>query len=112
MAYHYHRHPGLDRCPERREVAPQNGLQVVVHDRSSDVRIFEGRAVVGEVFGGRDYAGLLGTLDKSGTHKGDEGRVIPVGAAPNGGSRSRIDYRREVRVHAPAPELAPYLLGY
>jgi hypothetical protein len=109
---HHHGYAGLDRCPERREVALQNGLQFVVHDGSGFVRIFEGGAMVGEVFGGGDDAGPLGTLDKSGAHKGDEGRVIPIGATPDGGSSSRIDHGREVRVHTAAPELAPYLLGY
>jgi hypothetical protein len=76
------------------------------------VRIFKCGAVVGEVFGGGNDSSSLETLDGGGAHEGDEGRVVPVGAAPDGGPRSRIYHGREVRIHAPAFELAPYLLGY
>src|SRR3569623_1917912 len=82
----------------------------MVYDRPRDVRVFESRAVIREVFGGGDGTRVLQALDESGAHTGYERRIVPVGAAPDRSSRSCIYNGRQVGVHTPAPELASYAL--
>src|SRR5215210_3848560 len=68
VAQHHCRHPGLDGCLKRRQVALQNRLPVMIHDRAGDVRVFEGGAVVREVFRRGDDARPLEALDRRGAH--------------------------------------------
>src|SRR5215208_1684498 len=60
---HYHGHPGLDGGLEWRQVVRLEGLRVVPYDGQAYVRVCGRCAVVWEVLGRRDYAGLLEALD-------------------------------------------------
>src|SRR5215204_564704 len=55
---HHHRHPRIDGGLERRQVVRLEGLRVVPYDGQAYVRVCGRCAVVWEVLGRRDYAGL------------------------------------------------------